>query len=121
MFYLTTHSTHCRYGYMVKEGKYGLFNDALNTLHLRLYRIRNMVTEGSKCFILTTHSTHSIYGYIASGIWLKKEANVLFNDTLNTSYLRLYGIRHMLKKEGMVYLTTHSTQCIYGYIASGIW
>ena len=26
-----------------------------------------------------------------------KEGNVLFNDTLNTFYLRLYGIRHMVK------------------------
>ena len=27
----------------------------------------------------------------------RKEGNVLFNDTLNTFYLRLYGIRHMVK------------------------
>ena len=26
-----------------------------------------------------------------------RERNVLFNDTLNTFYLRLYGIRHMVK------------------------
>ena len=36
-----------------------------------------------------------------------KEGNVLFNDALNTFYLRLYGIRHMVKynsgsKEGNV-------------------
>ena len=34
--------------------------------------------------------THIIYRY-------KKERNVLFNDTLNTFYLRLYGVRHMVK------------------------
>ena len=52
-------------------------------------------------FYLTTHSTHFIYGYMASdhsdsenG---RKEGNVLFNDTLNTFYLRLYGVRHMVK------------------------
>ena len=28
--------------------------------------------------------------------WLK-EGNVLFNDALNTFYLRLYGVRHMVK------------------------
>ena len=28
--------------------------------------------------------------------WMK-ELNVLFNDTLNTFYLRLYGVRHMVK------------------------
>ena len=27
----------------------------------------------------------------------KKEQNVLFNDALNTFYLRLYGVRHMVK------------------------
>ena len=27
----------------------------------------------------------------------RKEGNVLFNDTLNTFYLRSYGIRHMVK------------------------
>ena len=55
-------------------------------------------------FYLTTHSTHFIYGYMASDIWLRtiliarkeRERNVLFNDALNTFYLRLYGIRHMV-------------------------
>ena len=41
-----------------------------------------------------------------SRLWLKmlcppdfgrKEENVLFNDALNTFYLRLFGIRHMVK------------------------
>ena len=27
----------------------------------------------------------------------RKEGNVLFNDTLNTVYLRLYGVGHMVK------------------------
>ena len=27
----------------------------------------------------------------------KKKGNVLFNDALNTFYLRLYGVRHMVK------------------------
>ena len=27
----------------------------------------------------------------------ERERNVLFNDVLNTFYLRLYGIRHMVK------------------------
>ena len=30
--------------------------------------------------------------------WIyERERNVLFNDTLNTSYLRLYGVRHIVK------------------------
>ena len=55
-------------------------------------------------FYLTTHSIHFIYGYMASDIWLRtilimrrKEGNVLFNDALNTFYLRLYGVGHMVK------------------------
>ena len=55
-------------------------------------------------FYLTTHATHFIYSYMASNIWLRtilivrrKEGNVLFNDALNTFYLRLYGVRHMVK------------------------
>ena len=68
MFYLTMHSTHFIYGYM---------------------------TSGRKeMFYLMTHSTHFIYGYMTSG---RKEGNVLFNDTLNTFYLQLYGVRHMVK------------------------
>ena len=29
----------------------------------------------------------------------QKEGNVLFNDTLNTFYLRLYGVGHMVKDQ----------------------
>ena len=29
--------------------------------------------------------------------YTRKEGNVLFNDTLSTFYLRLYGIRHMVR------------------------
>ena len=28
---------------------------------------------------------------------IRKEGNVLFNDALNTFYLRLYGVRHIVK------------------------
>ena len=29
--------------------------------------------------------------------WSERERIVLFNDALNTFYLRLYGVRHMVK------------------------
>ena len=52
-------------------------------------------------FYLKIHSTHFIYGYMVSDIIMvedhsdsEREGNVLFNDTLNTFYLRLYGVRH---------------------------
>ena len=58
-------------------------------------------------FYLMTHSTHFIYGYMASRHKVKDHSDsekgerererILFNDTLNTFYLRLYGIRHMVK------------------------
>ena len=57
----------------------------------------------------------------------RKEGNVLFNDTLKTFYLRLYGIRHMVKdhsdskgRKEMFYLMMHSTHYIYSYMASDI-
>ena len=33
----------------------------------------------------------------ASCVDVRKEENVLFKDALNTFYLRLYGVRHMVK------------------------
>ena len=49
MFYLTMHSTHFIYGYMVKD-------------HSNSER---------EMFYLTMHSTHFIYGYMASDMWLR--------------------------------------------------
>ena len=50
-------------------------------------------------FYLKMHSTHlfidrSIEIFLTPG---KRERNVLFNDALNTFYLRLYGVGHMVK------------------------
>ena len=52
----------------------------------------------------------------------RKEGNVLFNNALNTFYLRLYGVRCMIWRERkeMFYLTTHSTHFIYGYMVSDV-
>ena len=53
-------------------------------------------------FYLMINMTYFVYGYMALDIWLRiiflewKEGNVLFNDALNTFYLRLYGVRHMV-------------------------
>ena len=41
----------------------------------------------------------------------RKEGNVLFNDALNTFYLRE-------GRKEIFYLTMHSTHFIYGYMAS---
>ena len=38
---------------------------------------------------------------------IRKEGNVLFNDTLNSFYLRLYGVRHMVKDHSDSERKTH--------------
>ena len=77
---------------------------------------------------------------MVSDIW--KEGNILFNDVLDTFYLRLYGVRYMegnvlfndalntfyftviwcrtYGRKEIFYLTMHSTHFIYGYMASDI-
>ena len=78
--------------------------------------------KGKEMFYLTMHSTQFIYGYMRQVYGKRKEGNILFNDVLNTFYLRLYGVRHMVNgRKEIFYLTTHSTHFIYGYMASGIW
>ena len=47
-----------------------------------------------RCHLLVTGPAEN-YHMLAQNA--RKEGNVLFNDTLNTFYLRLYGIRHMVK------------------------
>ena len=42
---------------------------------------------GAMCFL---------YQYL-NGPGKERKGNVLFNDTLNTFYLQLYGVRHMVK------------------------
>ena len=99
MFYLTTHSTHFIYGYMASG----------------CYR-----KEGRKYFI-QRRTQHILFTVIwRRGVTGRKEGNILFNDALNTFYLRLYGdgVLQEGRKE-IFYLTTHSTHFIYGYMASG--
>ena len=61
-------------------------------------------TEGRKeMFYLTTHSTHlvtwrtCVHEIPWQNSYVERKGSVLFNDTLNTFYLRLYGVRHMVK------------------------
>ena len=43
-----------------------------------------------------TQKTH-IFIYEYNSVDTERERNVLFNGALNTFYLRLYGVRHMVK------------------------
>ena len=47
----------------------------------------------SQCRVLCHDCGH----HVADGTIGRKEGNVLFNDALNTFYLRLYGVIHMVK------------------------
>ena len=112
MFYLTTISTRFIYSYMVKD-------------HSDSERGRK------EMFYLTTHSTRFIYGYMVTVVreetccrhmgcsfWLtagRKEGNVLFNDALNSFYLRLYGVRHMLRATQIVREETRCRQMGYSF------
>ena len=44
-----------------------------------------------------SHIPKCYYGSCWYESYRRKEGNVLFNDALNTFYLRLYGVRHMVK------------------------
>ena len=52
-------------------------------------RVRNLKVYGH-----VNKVSHSLWGTQTEG---RKEGNVLFNDTLNTFYLWLYGVRHKVK------------------------
>ena len=49
------------------------------------------------CLTTPQNKTCVIGCVIISKLNCERERNVLFNDALNTFYLRLYGVRHMVK------------------------
>ena len=51
------------------------------------------ISTSGKCHCVIIHQTTKATEYIGR----ERERNVLFNDALNTFYLRLYGVRHMVK------------------------
>ena len=65
---------------------YGILSFALSDL--RKYSARRL----GNC----ENSFSGLYNCLVFAI-RRKEGNVLFNDALNTFYLRLYGVRHMVK------------------------
>ena len=65
--------------------------------HFTLHMVRSTYNqeEEEEMIPLMMHSTHFIYGFMALDLLIiRKEGNVLFNNTLITFYLQLYGIRH---------------------------
>ena len=56
-----------------------------------------MVSIFHLCSVLGKLYTYNTAGYRWTNVTRERERNVLFNDALNTFYLRLYGVRHMVK------------------------
>ena len=61
-------------------------------------------SESPRPYLCTSHAPHGgcVYIYIQlllrnAFLLRRKKGSVLFKDTLNTFYLQLYGIRHMVK------------------------
>ena len=76
------------------------------TSHGALVGTRNSLMGPSRVIDPTTHCTMSRHSttelhlapcYLRGSRVEERERNVLFNDTLNTFYLWLYGVRHMVK------------------------
>ena len=67
-----------------------MFETAIYLAHSADYRYKSWSIWGPT----NTFRNYSEYVHEA---YRRKEGNVLFNDTLNTFYLRLYGVRHMVK------------------------
>ena len=95
MFYLTKHSTRFIYVYMASELHELFF---YLTTHSTRFIYAYMASELHEIFFyLTTHSTHFIYGYKPMALDIHEE-NVLFNEELNTFYLRLYSVGYSRRK-----------------------
>ena len=78
VFYLTTDLTHCVHGYMASDITISDRQNHLTRLHGLFFPV-------------------SSKGYFICTIPERERGNVLFNDALNTFYLLLYGVRHMVK------------------------
>ena len=64
--------------------------------------VRAVRTDALHCVMQTLpcivyYHVSELMVYFSSPYYGRKEGNVLFNDALNTFYLRLYGVRHMVK------------------------
>ena len=63
-----------------------------------IYRYIDKWMDGRRDICINGWMDGWMYRYIDKWMDGRKEGNILFNDTLNTFYLRLYGIRHTVKE-----------------------
>ena len=105
MFYLTTHSTTFIYGYMASDiwlrTTIPIARKETRCRHIGYsYRLTARVL-----LYAPSHRQDSTYhglcytsrGALAGTRNRARAINVLFNDALNNFYLRLYGVRHIVK------------------------
>ena len=102
MFYLTSHSSHCVYGYMVKDHLYDERGNPLLPLH------GGGGGGEREMFYLTTHSTHFIYSYMASDIWLRTILIVR-----KETRCRHIGYSYRLTARVLLYASSHRQDSTY--------
>ena len=73
-------------------------------MYINLKKINIILSEiaipisSKMCFICSVPQTGYVFVCLYVCLRRRKEGNVLFNDTLNTFYLRLYGVRHRVNR-----------------------
>ena len=63
---------------------------------IKFARVLRMRINSKRC-ALGILEGNILFNDSLNTFYLRKEGNVIFNDALNTFYLRLYGVRYMVK------------------------
>ena len=92
MFYLTTHSTHFIYGYMASDIWLRTILIVRKETRCRHIGYSYRLTARVLLYAPSLRQDNTYHGLCYINIEGRKEGNVLFNDALNTFYLRLYGM-----------------------------
>ena len=127
MFYLTTHSTHFIYGYMASDIWLRTIQIVRKETRCRHIGYSNRLTARDILYVPSHRQDNTYHGlcYTSRGALagtrnssmgsklevrplairlaqtqcVFKGVNALFNDALNTFYLSLYGVRHIMVKD----------------------
>ena len=67
------------------------------------------------CIFYLSYTSHGALFCIFSGVQEGRKEMFLFNDTLNTFYLRLYGVRHMVKDHSEEIMETRCHHIGYSF------
>ena len=115
MFYLTMHSTHFIYSYMVSDIWIWLWTILIVRKETRCHHIGYSYRLTARVLLhAPSHRQDSTY----HSLFLHQSWSTGWNDKLDE--IKTLNSTHTRERE-MFYLTMHSTHFIYGYIASYIW